>query len=54
VIPAYIGGPFRLFHRVQISFGKPVPLSDFGRRMTSDTLAAATRRIEDAVWALKK
>ncbi len=53
VIPAYIGGPFRLFHRVQISFGKPVDLSGFGRRMTSETLAAATRHIEDAVWSLK-
>ncbi len=54
VIPAYIGGPYRLFRRMQIRFGKPVDLSDFGRRMNSETLAAATRRIEDAVWALKK
>ena len=54
VIPAYIGGPYRPFRRLQISFGKPVELSDFGRRVNSETLSAATRRIEDAVWALKQ
>ena len=54
VIPAYIGGPYRLFRRTQVSYGKPVDLTDFGRRMDSPTLNAATRRIEDAVWALKK
>lgn len=53
VIPAYIGGPYRLFHRMQVSFGKPIDLSDFGRRVNSETLSAATRRIEDAIWALK-
>ena len=53
VIPAYIGGPYRLFRKTQVSFGKPVDLSDFGRRMNSETLGAATRRIEDAIWALK-
>ncbi len=54
VIPAYIGGPYRPFHRVQVSFGKPVSFEGLGRRVDSDTLDAATRRIEDAVWALKR
>lgn len=54
VIPAYIGGPYRLFRRTQVSYGRPVDLSDFGRRVDSATLSAATRRIEDAVWALKR
>lgn len=54
VIPAYIGGPYRLFRPTQLSYGKPVDLSDFGRRVDSETLNAATRRIEDAVWGLKK
>ncbi|MBQ3268758.1 MAG: 1-acyl-sn-glycerol-3-phosphate acyltransferase [Clostridia bacterium] len=54
VIPAYIGGPYRPFRRTQVSFGKPVDLSDFSRKLDSPTLVAATRRIEDAVWALKK
>ena len=54
VIPAYIGGPYRLFRKTQLSFGAPVDLSDFGRRVDSATLSRATRRIEDAVWALKK
>ena len=54
VIPAYIGGPYRLFKKTQVSFGPPVDLSDFGRRADKETLDRATRRIEDAVWALKK
>ena len=54
VIPAYIGGPYRPFRRMQVSFGKPVDLSDFGRRADSETLKQATLRIEDAVWSLKR
>ena len=54
VIPAYIGGPYRLFRRMQVSFGKPVSFEGFGHRMDSETMAAATRRIEDAVWGLAK
>ena len=52
VIPAYIGGPYRLFRRTQVSFGKPVSFEGLGRRMDSDTLNAATQRISDAIWAL--
>ena len=52
VIPVYIGGPYRLFRRTPVRFGKPVDLSDLGRRMDGETLAAATKRIEDAVWGL--
>lgn len=54
VIPAYIGGPYRLFRKTQVSFGPPVDLKDFGRRVDSETLNAATRRVEDAVWGLAK
>ena len=54
VIPAYIGGPYRPFRRMQLSFGAPVDLSDFSRHVDSATLNTATRRIEDAVWALKR
>ena len=54
VIPAFIGGPYRPFRRTQVSFGKPVDLSDFGRRADSETLKQATLRIEDAVWSLKR
>lgn len=52
VIPVYIGGPYRLFRRTPVRIGKPVDLSEFGRRMDSETLTAATRRIEDAVWGM--
>ena len=54
VIPAYIGGPYRLFHRMQISFGPPVSFEGLSRRVDSDTLDKATRRIEAAVWGLKR
>ena len=54
VIPAFIGGPYRLFRRTQVSFGKPVDFSSLPRRFDSDTLRAVTQRIEDSVWALKK
>ena len=54
VIPAYIGGPYRLFHRMQVSFGPPVSFEDLGRRVDSATLDQATRRIEAAVWGLKR
>ena len=54
VIPVYIDGPYRLFRRTLIRFGKPVELSDFGRRMDGENLTQATRRIEDAVWGLRE
>ena len=54
VIPVYIGGQYRLFRRIPLRFGKPVDLSDFGRRMDGETLTAVTHRIEDAVWGLKE
>lgn len=54
VIPAYIGGPYRLFRKTQVSFGAPIDLSDLGRRYDSETLNEVTRRIEKAVWSLKR
>ena len=54
VIPAYIGGPYRLFHRTQLSYGPPVSFEGLPRRVDSDTLDKATRRIEAAVWGLKR
>ena len=53
VIPVYIGGPYRLFRRTPVRIGKPVALSDLGRRMDSETLNAATSRIEQAIWAMR-
>ena len=54
VIPCYIDGPYRVFRRTRVRFGAPVELSDLGRRFDSDTLKAATKRIDDAVWNLKE
>ncbi len=53
VIPCYIGGPYRVFRRTPVRFGPPVELADLGRRLDSDTLRAATKRIEDAVWSMR-
>ena len=54
VIPAYIGGPYRLFRKTQLSFGPPVSFEGLPRRVDSDTLDKATWRIEAAVWSLKR
>lgn len=54
VIPVYIGGPYRLFKKTQVSFGAPVSFEGLPRRVDSETLNLATRRIEAAVWGLKK
>lgn len=54
VIPVYIGGPYRLFRKIPLRVGKPVDLSDFGRRMDGETLTAVTHRIEEAVWSLEE
>ena len=54
VIPGFIEGRYRLFGGTCLRFGAPVDFSDFGSRINSDILEAATRRIEDAVWNLQK
>lgn len=53
VIPCYIDGPYRLFHRIDIRFGKALDFSDLGRRADADTLKSATERIEAAIWSMR-
>ncbi len=53
VIPAYVDGPYRLFHRTAVRFGAPIDLSEFGKRCDSATLTEVTHKIETAVWGLK-
>lgn len=53
VIPAYIDGPYRPFHRIRVCFGKPVSFEGLGPRVDGEAMSAATKRIEDAVWGLK-
>lgn len=53
VIPVYLDGPYRRFHRVDVRVGRPVDISDFGRRCDRDTLDAVTQRIADAVWSMR-
>ena len=53
VLPVYIDAPYRRFHHVDIRVGKPIDLSDLGRRCDSATMEEVTHRIEKAVWELK-
>ncbi len=54
VIPAYIDGPYRLFHRTDIHFGEPLDLSEFGHRCDSQILSEVTHRIEKAIWSFRR
>ena len=51
IIPAYIDGPYRLFKRIDVRIGKPIDISDLGRRPDAATMDAITARIADAIWS---
>lgn len=51
IIPIYIDGPYRLFKRVDVRIGKPIDISDLGRKADAATLSEITRRIETAIWS---
>ena len=53
VIPAFIDGPYRPFRRTRVCFGRPVSFEGLGPRVDGETMSAATKRIEDAVWGMK-
>lgn len=53
VIPAYVDGPYKWFRKTEIRFGKPVDLSEFGRKTDAETISRVTDRIEEAIWSLK-
>jgi len=49
VVPVYIDGGYRLFHRVTVRVGKPVEMDDLiAGRITRETTDALTARIEAA------
>ena len=54
IIPVYIDGPYRLFRHVDVTVGKPVEIADLGRKYDSATLTEVTRRIETAIWSMRK
>lgn len=54
IIPIYIDGPYRLFRRVDVRIGKPIDISDLGRRADAATLTEATGRIEKAIWGMRE
>ena len=53
VIPAYVDEPYKWFRKTEIRFGKPVDLSEFGRKTDAETISRVTDRIEEAIWSLK-
>lgn len=53
IIPIYIDGPYRLFKRVDVRIGKPVDISDLGRRADTNTLNEITKRLETAIWGMR-
>lgn len=53
VIPAYVDGPFKLFHKTAVRFGRPIDLGSYNRRCDSNTLTEVTHAIENSIWELK-
>ncbi len=53
IIPMYIDGPYKRFRKTDIRIGKPVDISDFGRKTDAQTIAQITERIDSAIWSLK-
>jgi len=37
-----------------VTIGAPVDISDLGKKYDSETLSEVTRRIEAAIWGLRK
>ena len=54
IVPIFIEGPYRFFRRFDVRVGKPVDISDLGRRCDAATLEEVTRRIENAVWSMRE
>ena len=53
IIPVYIDGPYHLFHHVDVRVGKPVEISDLGRRCDAANMEKVTARIADAIWSMR-
>lgn len=52
VCPMRIVGPYRPFRRTPLFIGAPIDLQDLEGRSDSLSIDTATRRIEEAIWAL--
>ncbi len=53
IIPVYIDGPYKLFHKIDVRIGQPIDISDLGRKFDSATLTEVTHRIESAIWGMR-
>ena len=54
IIPCYIHGKFRLFHRTHVYFGKPMELADLHQKgLSTDTVNELCGRIRDTYYAMR-
>lgn len=54
VIPVAIVGNYKLFHKLKVTYGPPVDLSEFKEKDVPDAAEKATEKIMSAITALKK
>ena len=53
VIPMYIDGPYKYFRRTDVRIGKPIDLSEFGKKADAETIAKITAAIDGGIWSMK-
>lgn len=53
VIPMYIDGPYKYFRKTDVRIGKPIDLSEFGKKADAETIAKITAAIDSGIWALQ-
>ena len=54
IIPVYLNGPVRLFHRVHAWVGKPIPIDDIkAQGISTDTIQQLCQRIQETYYAMR-
>ncbi len=54
VIPVFIGGKYKWFGRVTVTYGKPMYFDEYyGRKLSQEELSEISAKIYNNIWALK-
>lgn len=53
IVPVHIVGPYRLFRRVKVNIGQPIPLGEAGGRISRDMISSVSAQVHDSVVALR-
>lgn len=53
IVPVHIVGPYRLFRRVKVNIGRPIPLGEAGGRISRDMISSVSAQVHDSVVALR-